>query len=125
MLFQIMQDLLKFLIIHVDDEKYQLAMYEKIKFPKSIDELIIIIGCYSDAFSPDIIEELFTIVDLHSYKELYKIGLLDTRIIPYMTENQINIEILKADYLELSELIHIFACTLLNVNIDFEPLYFE
>jgi hypothetical protein len=119
-IFQVLEDLLKFIIVQVDTDRYQKAYSEKIKFPTNIDQLIIIIGCYGDAFTPDMTEELFRIIEMCSFKELLTISRINIAMIPFVANDKIEIKTLESDYIEFSEVVRNFACSTLNVNIEFE-----
>ena len=43
-LFTVLSSLLKFMIIKINDERYQKVVDEKIKFPRNLDALIVVIG---------------------------------------------------------------------------------
>ena len=119
-LFTALSSLLKFMIIKVNDERYQKAVDEKIKFPRNLDALIVVIGCYSDAFSKDFQEELFNIVELHSFAEMSAIANINHNMIAFVANDKINVDLLTADYLEFAEMVQNFACGVLDVNTDFD-----
>jgi hypothetical protein len=119
-LFTALSSLLKFMIINVNDERYQNAVDEKIKFPRNLDALIVIIGCYSDAFSKDFQGELFNIVELHSFTELSAIATINHNMITFVANDKINVDLLNVDYMEFAEMVQNFACGVLDVNTDFE-----
>ena len=118
--FITLADLFKFLILQVDDERYQKIEYEKIKFPKTIDELILIIGCYGDAFTIEMQEELLNILDNVSFKDLYTISEIPNNMIPFVADDNINLKLLSADYLKFSNDVKNIACNILNINTDFD-----
>lgn len=120
LLFQALSELLKFIIIQVNDERYQKAIDEKIEFPTNVDQLIIVIGCYGDAFTQDMQEDLFQILEMNSFKEIYTIAKINHVMIPFVANDKIDIKLLEADYIKLSEVVKNFACDVLNVNTDFE-----
>ena len=119
-LFNILADLLKYSIVNIDDDRYKKANDEKIKFPKTLDALIIIIGCYGDAFSYDIQSELFNILELHSFNDLYKISEIHINMIPFVANDNINLEALRCDYIPFAEKVLNLAGNILNVNTDLE-----
>jgi hypothetical protein len=120
MLFSTLESLIKILIIRVDDPRYQNAIDEKTAFPKTVDGLIVIVGCYNDAFSKEISEELFNIVDCDAFSEMRTISGIDYNMIPFVATDRINNELLQVDYLKFSGLVKNFACNVLNINTDFE-----
>lgn len=119
-LFTALSSLLKFMIIKVNDERYQKAVDEKIKFPRNLDALIVVIGCYSDAFSKDFQEELFNIVELHSFAEMSAIANINHNMIAFVANDKINVDLLTVDYMEFAEMVQNFACGVLDVNTDFD-----
>ena len=119
-LFKILADLLKYNISKIDNDRYKNVNDEKIKFPKTIDSLILIIGCYGDAFSYDDQEELFNILELSSYNDLYTISEIPIDMIPFVANNKIDIESLNTDYIKFSEKVLNFSCRLLNINTELE-----
>ena len=119
-LFTALSSLLKFMIIKVNDERYQKAVDEKIKFPRNLDALIVVIGCYSDAFSKDFQEELFNIVELHSFAEMSAIANINHNMIAFVANDKINVDLLTVDYVEFAEMVQNFACGVLDVNTDFD-----
>lgn len=122
LLFIILSDMFKFIILHVDDERYQKIECEKIKFPKTIDELILIIGCYGDAFTVDMQEDLLNILDNSSFKDLYTISEIPNTMIPFVADDNINLKLLTIDYLKFSNDIKNIACNILKVNTDFDEI---
>ena len=119
-LFKILADLLKYNISKIDNDRYKNVNDEKIKFPKTIDSLILIIGCYGDAFSYDDQEELFNILELPSYSDLYTISEIPISMIPFVANNKINLDALTNDYIIFSEKVLNFSCRILNINTDLE-----
>jgi len=119
-LFTALSSLLKFMIIKVNDERYQKAVDEKIKFPRNLDAMIVVIGCYSDAFSKDFQEELFNIVELHSFAEMSAIANINHNMIAFVANDKINVDLLTVDYVEFAEMVQNFACGVLDVNTDFD-----
>ena len=119
-LFKILADLLKYNISKIDNDRYKNVNDEKIKFPKTIDSLILIIGCYGDAFSYDDQEELFNILELPSYSDLYTISEIPISMIPFVANNKIDLEALTNDYIIFSEKVLNFSCRILNINTDLE-----
>jgi hypothetical protein len=119
-LFTILADLLKYNIAKIDDDRYRNVSDEKIKFPKTIDALVLIIGCYGNAFSSDDQEELFNILELSSYNDLYTISEIPIDMIPFVANNKIDIESLNTDYINFSEKVLNFSCRVLNINTELE-----
>jgi len=119
-LFTVLSSLLKFMIIKINDERYQKVVDEKIKFPRNLDALIVVIGCYSDAFSKDFQEELFNIVELHSFAEMYAIANINHNMIEFVANDKINVDLLTVDYMEFAEMVQNFACGVLDINTDFD-----
>ena len=119
-LFKILADLLKYNISKIDNDRYKNVNDEKIKFPKTIDSLILIIGCYGDAFSYDDQEELFNILELPSYSDLYTISEIPINMIPFVANNKIDLDALTNDYIIFSEKVLNFSCRILNINTDLE-----
>lgn len=123
-LFIVLSDILKFLILQVDNKRYQNIINEKVKFPKNLDELIIIIGCYGDAFTEDIQEELFNILDSDLYNDLYTISEINSNMIPFVANDKIKLDLLKTDYLNFSKNVQNISCNVLHVNTDFDDVTF-
>ena len=123
-LFIILSDILKFLILQVNDERYKKTEYEKIKFPATLDELILIMGCYGEAFDVDMQGEFLTILDNISFKDLYTISEIPTNMIPFVADDNINLELLSVDYLRFSNDVKNIACNILTLNTDFDDMYF-
>jgi hypothetical protein len=119
-IFSVLSDLLRFAIMGISDERYQKVIDEKVIFPKTLDKLICIVGCYNKAFTQDIQEELFNIVDMPIFIHLYTISEIDHKMIPFVANDKINAEILKVDYLKFSKIVKNLSCELLDINTDFE-----
>jgi hypothetical protein len=119
-LFSIMNNLLKILIAEVDEDKYQKILSEKIEFPNNINKLIIIVGCYGDAFTLQLRESLFNIIDSNTFSELHKISVIPISMIPFVANEEINLNELRKDYEIFASKVKNFACDVLKVNTDFE-----
>jgi len=120
-LFSILKDLLKYCIMQVDTKKYSKIVDEKFDFPQSPDALSSIIGFYSDAFTPDVVEGLFNIVTVDTYPELHCIGIINVNMIPFVADGKINTELLNADFISFAKLVKLLACDILGLNTDLEP----
>jgi hypothetical protein len=121
MYFAVLKDLLKYCIIKININKYKKILDETFEFPKSLDEMISVIGFYSDAFTPDVIESLFNIITYKTYNELYSIGTINTRMIEFVVDDDVNKEVLTKDFLEFAELGKFLASDILKLNTDLEP----
>jgi hypothetical protein len=121
MYFAVLKDLLKYCIIKININKYKKILDETFEFPKSLDEMISIIGFYSDAFTPDVIESLFNIITYKTYNELYSIGTINTNMIEFVVDDDVNKEVLTKDFLEFAELGKFLASDILKLNTDLEP----
>ncbi len=119
-LFTVLADLLQYNISKIDDARYKNINVEKIKFPKTIDALILIIGCYGEAFSVDDQEELFNILELAPYNDLYTISEIPIDMIPFVANNKIDFESLNTDYILFSEKVLNLSCRILNINTELE-----
>ncbi len=104
----------------IDDEKYKNIYDEKVKFPESVDKLILIIGCYGDAFTQEYSEILYSILNLECFADLYSIANIHQNMIPFVATDKLDFEALSQDYDIFSEKAKNFACEILEVNTDFE-----
>jgi hypothetical protein len=121
MYFAVLKDLLKYCIIKININKYKKILDETFEFPKSVDEMISIIGFYSDAFTPDMIESLFNIITYKTYTELYSIGSINTKMIEFVVDDDVDKKVLTEDFLEFAELGKFLASDILKLNTDLEP----
>jgi hypothetical protein len=119
-LFTILNMLLKFKIVGVADERYQSAVDSPVVFPQTMDKLICVIGCYNEAFTQDIQESLFNIIDLQQFADLYSISKINYNMIPFVANDKINRVELNADYDQFSNKVKNIACEMLDINTDFE-----
>ena len=117
--FFVLEDLIKYQILKIDDERYQKIMDEKIQFPRNMDSLILIMGGYGDAFDHDIQSELLKIIDLPFFNDLISISEINTLMIPFVANDEISLPILKKDYEHFSTVVKHFACDILGINTDF------
>jgi hypothetical protein len=121
LLFKSLSNLIKILLLRIDDEQYQKAKDQKIIFPHDMETLIIILGTFNKAFSEDLIEMLFQIISCPTFTDLYNISNVNTLLIPFVADDKINEDLLKKDFADFSILAKDFACEVLNLNTDFEP----
>lgn len=123
--FYILEDLIKYQILKIDDERYQKIMDEKIKFPRNMDSLILIMGGYGDAFDHDIQSELLKIIDLPFFNDLISISEINTIMIPFVANDEISLPVLKKDYEHFSTVVKYLACDILGIYTDFttESIY--
>lgn len=119
--FKSLSLLLKILLLRIDEKKYQDAKDQKIIFPPNIDTMAIIIGTFNEAFSNDVSEMLFNILSFPAYDDLYNISNINTLLIPFVANDQINEKILKSDFDEFIILVKDFACEVLSLNTNLEP----
>jgi hypothetical protein len=120
LIFGVLSDLLKYVIIKVDDERYKNAYDEKINFPNNTDKLILVIGCYGEAFDSDISETLYNLVNLDCFSDLQTIGNIHQNMIPFVATNELDLNSFNKDYDMFSDKVRNFACDVLEVNTDFE-----
>lgn len=118
-LFLILEDLLKLKIIHINEDRYQKVLDEKIKFPKNIDSLIIIMGCYSEAFDYEYQANILNIIDLPFFNDMVSIADIHVNMIPFVANDKINLFSLKNDFNSFSSVVRNLACDILEVNTDF------
>jgi len=119
-LFSAMSDILKYNITKIDGDKYKKVADEQVMFPKNLDSLIIIMGCYSDAFNEDVHQDLYNIVDLSFYESFYNISQINSSMIPFIVNDEIDSDKLKVDYNIFAEKVLNFVCNTLNVNTDLD-----
>ena len=118
-LFLILEDLLKLKIIKVNEDRYRKVLDEKIKFPKNIDSLIIIMGCYSEAFDYEYQSIILNIIDLPFFNDMVSIADIHVNMIPFVANDKINLFSLKTDFNSFSLMVRNLACDILEVNTDF------
>ena len=118
-LFLILEDLIKLKIIHINEDRYQKVLDEKIKFPKTIDSLIIIMGCYSEAFDYDYQTNILNIIDLPFFNDMVSIADIHVNMIPFVANDKINLFSLKSDFNSFALVVRNLACDILEVNTDF------
>lgn len=120
MIFNILSDLLKYKIAQITDERYQKIYDEKIKFPETLDKLIVVIGCYSDAFTQDDMEILYNVINYTAFSDLYNIANINSHMIPFVINDSINVLQLQNDFNGFANMVKNFACDVLNVNTNFQ-----
>lgn len=121
LLFKSLSNLIKILLLRIDDEQYQDAKDQKIIFPHDIETLIIILGTFDKAFNEELTDILFQIISWPTFGDLYNISSINTMLIPFVADDKIDEILLKKDFDDFSILVKDFACEVLNLNIDFEP----
>lgn len=119
LLFSVLGDLMKFLVMQIADEKYAKAVSEKIVFPKSVDKLAIVIGCYNDAFTHWHSESMYNIITIDCFADLCNIAGIHQDMIPFVANDKLNMDELSRDYDIFSEKTRHFACDVLDINLDF------
>jgi hypothetical protein len=119
MLFHTVADLIKYLILQVDNPKYQNVESEKIKFIKSEEDLVLIMGCYGDAFDREIEETMFRMINLPFYVDFMNIANINLHMMPFVAGVDIDIKKLNSDYEKFSDVVRNFTCDALGVNSDF------
>jgi hypothetical protein len=125
MIFKSLKKLFKFLIVQVDEEKYQKSQYDDIKFPQNIDHLTLIIGSFDKAFNNELAGLLYSIVNFDNYADFLCISQINASFIPFVADDSINTDKLINDFNAFKLLVRDFACEVLNVNVNFEPNIFE
>jgi hypothetical protein len=125
MLFKILKSLLKHLILQINEENYQEIHINDVKFPKSIDQLIIIIGLFNKAFNQETTALLYDIVSFNNYTDFVSISEINYMLIPFVADGDIKTEKLFQDFGEFKLIVRDFACEVLNLNTNFDPHIFE
>jgi hypothetical protein len=120
LLFKGLSDLLKILLLQINNENYQLAASEKIKFPDNIETLIIVMGTFDEAFDENVMRMLFNIIDFPEYNELYTISKINYLLIPFVANGDIKKDCLVADFNKFCVLVKSFVRYALNLNDDLE-----
>ena len=121
LLFKAINQLLRILILRVDDERYQEILMNPIKTPYDVDLLALLIGTFSDAFNGELIDILYQIVSHENYADMYNISEINTILIPFVVDEKINEKKLNDDFSSFSLLVKELACSTLNINTYFEP----
>jgi hypothetical protein len=119
--FQSLSNLIKFLLLHVNDKNYKLANTKKIIFPDSIDNLIIILATFDKAFDDIIVEKLFNLLDFSSYSMLYKISNINPLMLPFVINDETDYTKIELVFKSFKLLVNDFVCYVLNLNIYLEP----
>jgi hypothetical protein len=125
MLFRILKSLLKHLILQIDEEKYQEVHINDVKFPISVDQLILIIGVFDKAFTSEITSLLYEVVNFQHYADFRSISEINYMLIPFVADDDIKTEKLTKDFDEFKLIVRDFACEVLNLNTSFDPHIFE
>lgn len=121
LLFKGLSNLIKILLLQINDKQYQDAKDQKIIFPHDIETLTIILGTFNKAFNEELIEMLFQIISYPAFTDLYNISNINTLLVPFVADDKINKILLKKDFDKFSILVKDFACEVLNLNTDFDP----
>lgn len=121
MAFKAMSNLIKLLLLQVDEKKYQDFLDQTITFPKNIEILEIVLGSFDKAFTPELHYLLFQIFDFHAYDELYSISKINSFLIPLLSDEKSDDKELKKDFDDFIILIKEFACVVLDVNTNLDP----
>lgn len=121
LLFKGLSNLIKILLLQINEKQYQDAKNQKIIFPHDMDTLIIILGTFDKAFNEELTEMLFQIISFPMFTDLYNISNINTMLIPFVADEKINKILLKKDFDEFSGLVRDFACGVLNLNINLDP----
>lgn len=119
--FQSLNNLIKFLLLRIDDKNYQMANDKKIIFPCDLDTLIIILGTFDRAFSYDHKQLLFNIVTFSEYEILYKISNINSEMIPFVIDDKTDYSKINDNFKKFNILVTEFACDVLNLNTEFKP----
>lgn len=118
--FKILNQLLRILILRVDDEIYKEALINTVKFPKTQDVLITIVGTFYKSFNAETSDILYQIINFTHYEDFYTIAEINNLLIPFVANDKIDKKKIKTDFDEFLLLVRDFACEVLNVNIYFE-----
>jgi len=118
--FKALSKIIKILLLLVNDEKYQDSINHDIRFPPDMDTLIIVLGTFDKAFTHEITEQLFYMLSFPAYSDLYKISNINSLLIPFVANGDINYKSLNLDYSKFINIVKDFTCDVLNLNTDFE-----
>jgi hypothetical protein len=119
--FQSLSNLIKFLLLHVNDKQYAMANTKKIIFPDCIDNLIIVIATFDKAFDEHVVNHLFNLVDFPSYEMLYKISNINQLMVPFVVNKETDYTKIEIEFNSFKTIVTNFACYVLNLNSFLEP----
>jgi hypothetical protein len=121
-LFILLDDIIKYMIISVDDLKYQEIKDKPVIFPSNEDKLICIVSMYHKAFSPEINELLYEIVNYPKFVDLKSIASIPHELLASVVDDTVDSEGLQRDFDEFSTLIKILSSYVLKIGMDFNTL---
>jgi hypothetical protein len=124
-LFNLLNDIMKYMIISIDDEKYQEIKDKHVLFPDNEDKLICIVSMYHKAFSPDINEILYEIVNYPKFADLQAISNIPHELVSSVVDDTVEHEALQRDFDEFSTMIKILSVDVLKIGIDFSSSIIE
>jgi hypothetical protein len=124
-LFILLNNIMKYMIVFIDDPKYQEIRNKPVVFPDTEDKLICIVGMYHKAFSPDINELLYEIINHDKFADLYKIAIIPQALMSSVVDDTIDFESLQRDSDEFAALVKILSIDVLKIGIDFESSIIE
>jgi hypothetical protein len=123
--FILLNDIIKYMIISVDDSKYQEIKDKSIVFPDNEDKLICVVAMYHKAFSPDINELLYEIVNHPKFKDLTSIASIPHELVASVVDDTIDSEGLQRDFDEFSTIIKLLSIDVLKIGMDFSSSIIE
>ena len=118
-LFILLNDILKYMITSVDDIKYQEIKDKPVIFPNNEDKLICIVAMYHKAFSPEINELLYEIVNHSKFADLNAIASIPRELVSSVVDDTIDSEALQRDFDEFSAIIKLLSIDVLKIGMDF------
>jgi hypothetical protein len=123
--FRLLNDIMKYMIISIDDEKYQEIKDKPVVFPDNEDKLICIVSMYHKAFSPDINELLYEIINYHKFADLLAISFIPHELLSFVIDDTVDSEALQRDFDEFSTMIKLLSVDVLKIGMDFSSSIIE
>jgi hypothetical protein len=124
-IFSLLNDIMKYMIIAVDDLYYQEIKDKDITFPDTEDKLICVVSVYSKAFSSDINELMYEIVNHPKFADLKSIASIPYELLSSVVDDTIDSEGLQRDFDEFSIIIKLLCVDVLKIGIDFDSSIIE
>jgi hypothetical protein len=113
------------MIISIDDEKYQEIKDKSVVFPDNEDKLICIVSMYHKAFSTDINELLYEIINYHKFADLLSISSIPPELVSSIVDDTVDSEALQRDFDEFSTIIKLLSVDVLKISMDFSSSIIE
>lgn len=108
--------ILRDLLLKVDEKIYQDIKDKEISFPKNIEALIFTVATFDKAFDHDLIGLLFNVVSFPEYPEIYKISKIKPIMVPFVIDENIDLQNLLSDYRKFIIVVREFVTKVYNLN---------